>query len=100
MISAQDIERAREASADFKPVILAARYHRDTDRVELVAAWCTLLVDRLHIEELRALSPHDLETISVSDYGIHVSGADIDINAAGLLAYLAKQIEAEATASR
>jgi hypothetical protein len=34
MISEQDIQRAAEDSAHFKPAILSVKYHPDTDRVE------------------------------------------------------------------
>jgi hypothetical protein len=95
MISAQEIEQATKASEGFKPAVLAVRYHADTDRVEIVTPWCTLVVDRHRIEELRGLSPHDLESISMSPVGIHVEGADIDINAAGLITGISRQLETE-----
>jgi hypothetical protein len=95
MISAQEIARATKASEGFKQVVLAARYHADGDRVELVTPWCILIVDRARIAELRDLSPHDMETISVSPVGIHIDNADIDINAAGLIADLSRQLETE-----
>ena len=95
MISEQDIQRAAEASTHFKPAILSVKYHRDTDRVELQTPWCTLIIDRQRIEELRGVSQTDMETISVSEVGIHVDNADIDINSAGLITDLAKQLEDE-----
>ena|SRR5437762_3728619 len=95
MISAQEIERATKASEGFKQAVLAARYDADRDRIELVTAWCILIVDRQRIEELRDLSPHELETISVSPVGIHVDSADIDINAAALITDISHQLETE-----
>jgi hypothetical protein len=95
MISEQDVERATEAGALFRPAILSAKYHSDTDRVELVTPWCTLLVDRQKIDEFRQLSPTDMETISVSAVGLHVETADIDINSAGLITFISKQLENE-----
>jgi hypothetical protein len=99
MISEQDIQRAAEASARFKPAILSVKYHRDTDRVELQTPWCTLIIDRQHIEELRGVSQTDMETISVSEVGIHVDNANIDINSAGLITDVAKQLEDEVSNS-
>jgi hypothetical protein len=99
MISAQEIERAMKASEGFQPAVIAARYHPESDRVELVTAWCVLFVDRARIDELRGLSPHDLESISVSATGIHVSGANLDINAAGLITDISKQLESDAANS-
>ncbi len=93
MISEQDVERASEAGTQFRPAILSAKYHSDTDRVELVTPWCTLLVDRQKIEEFRQLSPIDMETIFVSAVGLHVERADIDINSAGLITFISKQLE-------
>ena|SRR5437868_5523242 len=46
MISDTEIDRVAAASAKFKPALIDARYHPDTDRMELVTPWCTLLVDR------------------------------------------------------
>jgi hypothetical protein len=93
MISEQDVERAAEAGRQFRPAILSARYHSDTDRVELVTPWCTLLVDRQRIDELRQLSPTDMATISVSAVGLHVESADIDINSAGLITFIGRELE-------
>ena len=99
MISGQDIQRAAEAGAHFKPAILSVKYHRDTDRVELQTPWCTLIIDRQRIEELRGVSQTDMETISVSEVGIHVDNADIDINSAGLVTDIAKQLKDEVSNS-
>lgn len=99
MISAQEIEQAMRAGEAFRPAVLAVRYHPDTDRVEIAMAWCILVVDRGHIEELRGVSPHDLESMSVSSVGIHVDSVDIDINAAGLITHISRQLEAEVAAS-
>ena len=93
MISEQDVKRATEAGRQFRPAILSARYHSDTDRVELVTQWCTLLVDRQRIDELRQLSPTDMATISVSAVGLHVESADIDINSAGLITFIGRELE-------
>jgi hypothetical protein len=99
MISDQDIQRAVEASEHFKPAILSAKYYRDSDRVEFHTPWCIIIVDRSRIEEFRGVSPNDMETISVSDVGIHVDNADIDINSAGLITEIAKQLEIEVAGS-
>jgi hypothetical protein len=99
MISDREIERAIGASKHFKPAIQSARYYRDSDRVELVTTWCVIIVDRNEIEEFRSVSPNDMETISVSDVGVHVDNADIDINSAGLLSEIAKRLETEVAAS-
>ena|ERR1700676_3593607 len=92
MISDQEIERVIKAGTEFKPALLAAKYHADTDRVELVTSWCILIVDRQRIEELRDLPLHALETIALSPVGVHVDSANIDINAAGLLSDISKQL--------
>ncbi len=99
MISKRDIEHAALASAQFTPAILAVKYHRDTDRVELVTSWCTLIVDRQRIEELRPLSPAEMETISISAVGLHVDAADVDINSAGLMTSICRQLQKEAADS-
>ncbi len=96
MISEQEIERAVEQSTNFKQVILDCRYDPEKDCVELVTPWCTLIVDRGHIAELIGLSAHDMETIHVSPTGIHIDAVDIDINSAGLITDLSKQLEKEA----
>jgi hypothetical protein len=95
VISEKAIRRAARASARFRPAVLAAKYHPDSDRVEFVTGWCTLIVDRQRIAELRGLSLEELRTISVSAVGVHVDGSDIDINAAGLIADVARQLESE-----
>jgi len=92
MISDTEIDRVAAASAKFKPALIDARYHPDTDRIELVTPWCTQLVDRQQIDELRDVSKRDLETITVSAVGLHVEGADIDINAAGLLSHIGRRL--------
>jgi hypothetical protein len=95
MISDQDIQRAIEDSAGFRQAILSAKYHPDTDRVELVTPWCTLIVDRQKIDEFRELSADDMQTISVSAVGLHVDKADVDINSAGLITHLSQKLENE-----
>jgi hypothetical protein len=95
MISDQDIQRAMQASAQFRQAILSAKYHPDTDRVELVTPWCTLIVDRKKVDEFRELSPDDMQTISVSAVGLHIDKADVDVNSAGLITYLSQQLENE-----
>jgi hypothetical protein len=95
MISEKDIQRVVEENAQFRQAIIAARYYGDTDRVELVTPWCILIVDRQRIEEFRRVSPNDMESISVSPSGIHIDKADIDINSAGLITYISKQLKNE-----
>jgi hypothetical protein len=99
MISDAEIDRVAGASAKFKPALIGARYHADSDRVELITSWCTLLVDRRQIDELRGLSKQDLETITVSAVGLHVDSADIDINAAGLLSDIGRKLARRAARS-
>jgi hypothetical protein len=99
MISEQDIQRATQAGARFKQAILSAKYHGDSDRVELVTPWCTLIIDRQRINELRPLSQTDMETITVSAVGVHIEGADIDINSAGLITHISQQLESEVAGS-
>jgi hypothetical protein len=93
MISDQDIERMVDANQHFKPAILSAKYYRDTDRIEFQTLWCTIVVDRMKIEEFREISVDDMETIYSSDVGVHIDRADVDINSAGLITYIAKQLE-------
>jgi hypothetical protein len=96
MISEQEIEQVAKQSVDFRQLILDCRYDPEKDRVELVTPWCILIVDRAHIAELNGLSAHDMETINVSPTGIHIEAVDIDINSAGLITDLSKQLEKEA----
>jgi hypothetical protein len=93
MFSKQDVQQAIERGANFKPAILSARYHGDTDRVELETPWCILIADRQRIEELRALSQTDMESIIVSAVGLHVEKADVDINSACLITSISRQLE-------
>jgi hypothetical protein len=95
MISEQDIQRMVEASEQFRPAILSAKYYRDTDRIEFQTAWCVIIIDRMKIEEFREVSVDDMETIFSSDIGVHIDKANIDINSAGLITHIAKQLEAE-----
>jgi hypothetical protein len=99
MISDADIDRAVAASERFRPALTDAKYHADTDRLELRTSWCTIFVDCRQIAELRDISRHDLETVSVSAVGLHIDSADIDINAAGLLAYIARKLAKQAAKS-
>jgi hypothetical protein len=92
MISEQEIERVVEQSASFRQVILNCRYDPERDRVEFVTSWCTLIVDRAQIPEFNGLSAHDMETIHVSPTGVHIDTVDIDINSAGLITDLSKQL--------
>jgi hypothetical protein len=99
MISDAEIERVAAASAKFKPVLTGARYLADTDQVELVTAWCTVLVARRQIDELRDVSQGDLETLTVSPVELHVESVDIDINAAGLLSHIGRKLARQAAKS-
>jgi hypothetical protein len=99
MISDAEIERVTASSAKFKAALIGVRYHADSDRIELRTSWCTLLVDRRQIEELRDVPKHDLETIELSAVGIHVESADIDINAAGLLSHIGRKLARQAAKS-
>jgi hypothetical protein len=95
MISDEDIRRATESGIEPKQAILSAKYHHDTDRIELVTPWCILIIDRHRIEELRTLSQTDMETITVSAVGLHIEKADVDINSAGLITDISQQLENE-----
>jgi hypothetical protein len=99
MISEEEIARATKVGSRIKQAILSAKYHSDTDRIELETPWCTLIVHRQRIEELRTLSRTDLETITVSAVGLHVEKADVDINSAGLITDLCHELEAEVAGS-
>lgn len=99
MISDTDIDRAVAASERFKPALVGARYHADSDQIELRMSWCTIFIDRRQVAELRDVSPQALETISISSVGLHIEGADIDINAGGLLADIAKKLSKQAAKS-
>jgi hypothetical protein len=99
MISEKEIERETNVGTHFKQAILSAKYHGDTDRIELETRWCILIVDRQHIEELRTLSQTQLETITVSAVGLHVEKADVDINSAGLITQISQQLEIEVAGS-
>src|SRR5947208_2823863 len=99
MISDADIERVAATSAKFKPALVGAQYHADSDRLELSTSWCSIFVDRREIAELRGLSQRDLKTITVSAVGLHVEAADIDINAAGLLSHIGRKLAREAAKS-
>jgi hypothetical protein len=95
MISEDDIHRATVAGTSFKQAILSAKYHPDTDRVELVTPWCILIVERQRIAELRQVSQSDMASITVSPVGLHVEKADVDINSAGLITEISQQLETE-----
>jgi hypothetical protein len=99
MISESEIAQATNVGEKVKQPILSAKYHNDTDRVELETPWCVLIVDRQRIEELRSLSRIELETITVSAVGLHVENADVDINSAGLITYLSRELEKEVSGS-
>lgn len=99
MIADAEIERVAANSAKFKPALIGVRYHADSDRIELRTSWCTLLVDRRQVDELRDVPKHELETIELSAVGIHVESADIDINAAGLLSHIGKKLVRQAAKS-
>lgn len=95
MISEDDIHRATVAGTQFKQAILSAKYHPDTDRLELVTPWCILIVERQRIEELRQVSQSDMASITVSAVGLHVEKADVNINSAGLITEISQQLENE-----
>jgi hypothetical protein len=95
MISEREVQRATAEGRKFKEAIIAAKCHRDTNRVELVTPWCILIVDRDKIEELRELSPDEMETITVSAVGLHIERADVGINSAGLITGISKQLASE-----
>ena len=99
MISEEDMRRALHAGAQFKSTILSARYLVASDCIELVTAWCTLIVARAKIQELQNISLSDMQTLSVSAVGLHVDGADVDINAAGLITDISQQLKAEVEGS-
>jgi hypothetical protein len=99
MISDDEIAQVAERSAGFKPVILKCWYDSKNDRIELVTSWCTLTVDRKRIVELGSLSPREMESIYVSETGVHVDAADIRINSAGLITDLCQQLENEVAES-
>jgi hypothetical protein len=99
MISEEEIERVTNVGTKFRQAILSAKYHSNTDRIELETPWCILIVDRQHIEELHSLSPTDLETITVSAVGLHIENADVDINSAGLITHLSRQLQNEVAGS-
>lgn len=99
MISQREIEQATNVGEKIKQAILSAKYHGESDRIELETPWCILLVDRERIEELRPLSRSELEIITVSAVGLHFEKADVDINSAGLITYLSHELQKEVAGS-
>ena len=96
MVTEAEIHKATKRGSKRLTIVHAIRYHRDSDKLELTTAWCTLLVDRKHIEEFKDVSKTAMEEVYLSPEGIHLDNADIDINAAGLIADLAHQLEEQA----
>ena len=90
MISEQDIQRATQTGARFQ-----------AGSVEFgdAVVHCTLIVNRQRIDELRALSQTEMETITVSAVGVHIERADVDINSAGLITHISQQLETEVASS-
>ena len=96
MISKREIRKATEAGAKLSQMVTAVRYRGRTDQIEITTSWCTLLVARQWISELRNLSRSQLRTIRVSQFDIHIESADIEIESAGLVAYVARELIEEA----
>jgi hypothetical protein len=96
MVTDKEIKRAVELGTKFAPVVQRIQYHRKSDCLEFGMGWCTLTVDRKHIEELRDLLPSEMEAIYLREEGIHLDTADIDISAAGLIAALAHELAEQA----
>lgn len=99
MISDEEIKRAMEEGKRHKPVILSCKYDPENDRVEFTTAWCVIAVDRKCIDELRDVPPALMNKIYISQFGVHLDEADIDINSAGLITFIGKQLETEAAGS-
>jgi len=99
MISEKEIENVVAHDEKFRPAVLSCRYHAENDRLELVTSWCIIVVDRSRIDELKSLSHDQMESIYSSETAIHVDSADVDINSAGLVANICKQLQSEVAAS-
>jgi hypothetical protein len=93
MISEHEIAQVVERNAAFKSAIIDCRYDPQTDRVELVTSWCTLIVERKRIGELESLSPNEIEGIYASETGLHIDIVNVDINSAGLITDLCQRLE-------
>lgn len=96
MVTEAEIQKAAKRGSRHPSMVRAFHYHQDSDKVELTTEWCTLLVDRKHIEEFRHVSRSAMAEVYLSPEGIHLDDADIDINAAGLIAALARELEEQA----
>lgn len=96
MVTEVEIHKAAKRGSKHPAMVRAVRYHPDSDKLELTMEWCTLLVDRKHIEEFKDVSKTAMEGVYLSPEGIHLDDADIDINAAGLIAALAQQLAEQA----
>ena len=96
MISDNDIQQAMEAGAKFVQMVTAVRYRPKNDKIEIRTSWCTLLVDRKQIPELSRISKRRIREIYVSVNGIHIESADMDIESAGLVVYIARKLVEEA----
>jgi hypothetical protein len=95
MISDQEISRAEKEGLSFRPAIVAARYLADSDKIEIETPWCTIVIRREAIPELRDVTPEQMESLSVSAVGLHVEAADVDINGAGLITTISQGLQAQ-----
>jgi hypothetical protein len=99
MISEQEISRAETDGLSFRRAIISARYLPDSDKIEIETPWCTIVIRREAIPELRDVTPEQMRSLSVSAVGLHVDAADIDINGAGLITAISQGLQAQAANS-
>lgn len=99
MVSDKDIQRAAKRGAKLHQMVQHVAYDPSSDKIELVMSWCTIKVDRRHIDEFRDVSPEAMKTIYSSAMGVHIDELDIDINASGLVACIAHELQEEASRS-
>ena len=97
MISKEAIDAAPEVGTRLAPLVKSVRYRPTTDKIELVTSWCVISIDRKRIAVLRNIQRRQMREIRMSPGGgICLESADMDIESAGLIVYIARRLVVEA----
>jgi hypothetical protein len=93
MVAEEEIRLAVAAGEKFRQAIYKVVYDAERDFLVFETPWGMLSIKRTVIPDLRDVSPKALHTIEVSSTAIHIGELDLDINSAGLLAEIFREIE-------
>jgi len=92
MIDDAELSKALETGAGFKPAIRSVDYKSVQDELVFGTQWGNLTFARKDVPIFRDVAATRMKDVYVSEAGIHIDDLDLDVNSAGLLEAIFREL--------